>query len=497
MESSDCACPSPLTLAASCPDRADVAIVGGGFSGLLTLLHVLRRAPDAEVVVIERTPRPGPGLAYGACGPAHLLNVPAERMGAFPDDPRGFFTWLEARQPGRFHPHDFVPRALYGEYLVATVSAAASGHAARVRFVHGVVEQVTPIANGAELSLSSGQTLVADVVVLALGLPMAAAPWEAPDREGSADPWSADTWRHVQPTDRILIVGTGLTALDVLVSLAARGHRGPVRFVSRNGRFPQPHAAAHGAPAVPVGVDAEVLARGPRHALRSIRTLVREQQAAGGSWHAVLDAVRPHVAATWQRWSARDRQRFLRRLRPYWDVHRHRAPLAVLRLLDQGIQSGRVQSLRGAVERVSAEAAGVTVTVRTAQGAAVSIGADRVFNCIGPTLRLSESRDPLIRSLLESGLAVTDDASLGLAADGQGRLRHAAGSHAANIFLLGALRRGDLWESTAVPELRGQAATVGRLVADALAASALDAATGAHGASAPRTLERHLAGSAR
>jgi uncharacterized NAD(P)/FAD-binding protein YdhS len=471
MESSDCVCPSPLTVGSSCPDRADVAIVGGGFSGLLTLLHILQRDPDAEVVVIERTPRPGPGLAYGACAPQHLLNVPADRMGAFPDDPRGFFTWLEAREPGRFQPHEFVPRALYGEYLLATVSATAARHAARVRFVHGVVERLTPLEHATELSLSSGHSLVADEVVLALGLPMAAAPWEASGAPQATDPWSAETWRHVQPTDRVVIVGTGLTGLDVLSSLEARGHRGPVRFVSRNGRFPLPHASTHGAPAVPVRVDTEVLASGPRHAVRLIRALVDEQHAAGGSWHAVLDAVRPHVAATWQRWSAADRQRFLRRLRPLWDVHRHRAPLAVLGLLERGIETGRIETLRGSVERLDGHDGGVTVTVRTPQGDSVSLDADRVFNCIGPTLRLSESRDPLIRSLLDSGLALTDEASLGLSADGQGRLRQANGGAARRIFLLGALRRGDLWESTAVPELRGQAAAVGAGVAEALAGS--------------------------
>lgn len=471
MASSDGASPSPLTFGASCPDRADVAIVGGGFSGLLTLVHVLRRDPGARVVVIERTQRPGPGLAYGACGPAHLLNVPAERMGALPDDPRGFFTWLDAREPGRVQPHDFVPRALYGEYLLATVSSITRRHAAQIHLVQGVVERLIPREAGAALSLGSGHVLVVGAVVLALGLPMAAPPWETAGDGDRVDPWSAASWRDLRPTDRVVIVGTGLTALDVLVSLEARGHRGPVQFVSRNARFPQPHAATHGAPARPVLVDVERLARGPRHAVRMIRELVGEQQAAGGSWHAVLDAVRPHVAATWQRWPARDRRCFLRRLRPFWDVHRHRAPLAVLRLLEHGVLSGRIESRRGAVVRVSTHASAAIVSVRTPQGAAVSIDADRVFNCIGPTLRLSDSSDPLIRSLLDSGLAITDDAALGLSADAEGRLRRADGGVADDIYLVGALRRGDLWESTAVPELRGQAAAVGTAVAARLAAN--------------------------
>jgi uncharacterized NAD(P)/FAD-binding protein YdhS len=457
-------CRRPLAFATSCPSRTDVAIVGGGFSGLMTLVHVLRRLPHADVTVIEREPRPGPGLAYGACGASHLLNVPADRMGAFPDDPRGFFDWLETHEPGRFQPHAFVPRALYGAYLHHVVAAIASP--ARATFVRGSVVRLVPDACGSDLTLASGERIRAGAVVLALGLPMATPAWGQPDACG--DPWSPATWDAIGRDDRVLVAGTGLTALDVLASLEARGHRGSVHFVSRSGRFPLPHAAVATTPAAPVHVRPEELAMGPRQALRAIRRLVRARRAAGLPWQPVLDAVRPHAAGTWQRWSARDRNRFLRRLRPFWEVHRHRAPQAVLDRLAAGVASGRITCSRGEVVAVDRRGGGLSVTLRTPARTHARADADHLINCIGPSLRVSDSREPLLRSLLDAGQATTDAAGLGVCADGGGRLVDAEGAASRTVFVLGALRRGELWESTAVPELRAQAAVVGACVADLL-----------------------------
>ena len=459
-------CRRPLTFSTSCPRRTDVAIVGGGFSGLMTLVHVLRRTPEAHVTIIEREPRPGPGLAYGACGPTHLLNVPADRMGAFPDDPRGFLAWLEAHEPGRFQAHDFVPRRLYADYLHDVIAGLTSYGGAT--FVRGSVARVASDAWGCELTLASGERLRAGAIVLALGLPMAVPSWARGDCAG--DPWAATTWDAIQPDDRVAIVGTGLTALDVLTSLEARGHRGPVRFVSRSGRFPLPHSVPPCQPVDARHVRPEELAMGPRQALRAIRRLVRARRAEGLPWQPAIDAVRPHAAATWQRWSARDRQRFLRRLRPFWDVHRHRAPHSVLHLLAAGIAAGRIACARGDVAAVERRGRDLTVTLRTPDRRGETLAVDHVINCIGPALRVTESRDPLIRSLIDSGQAATDEADLGLRADHAGRLMDADGSVSRTVFVLGALRRGDLWESTAVPELRMQAATVGACVADLVVA---------------------------
>lgn len=461
-------CRPPLDFAHRCPDRADVAIVGGGFSGLLTLLHTLQHSPDAHIVVFERTPRPAPGVAYGACGPTHLLNVRADRMGAFPDVPGAFHRWLESRTPGRFAAADFVPRALYGQYLLDVVVHALERQRSRVDFVCDRVVDLTETPEGVRVVLESGSRCLASAAVLALGLPMAVPTWAAhDDGQVVADPWRSDESVHVDPDDAVVVAGTGLTALDLLVSLQARGHRGRVVFVSRSGRFPLPHAVA--SPVTAPAIDRAALIEGPRQAARAVRTAITRHVAAGGDWQSVLDAVRPHVTAVWQAWTPAARARFLRHLRAFWDIHRHRAPHTVLNLLKEGLAEGRISTLRGTIAGVSRGGTDkIVVTVR-ARGREQEIAAARIFNCLGPSMKIGDTCDPLMRHLLDRSDACADAASLGLRADDEGRVRRADGAHSERIFLLGALRRGDLWESTAVPELRVQAATVGAAVAASIA----------------------------
>jgi uncharacterized NAD(P)/FAD-binding protein YdhS len=480
-ETTDACCRPPLTFAHRCPEQVDVAIVGGGFSGLLTLLHVLRRAPHAHIAVFERTPRRAPGIAYGACGPSHLLNVRADRMGAFPDDPGAFYTWLGTRTPGRFQPSDFAPRALYGQYLLDVVTRELDAHQAHVDFVCDSVIDVETVGPMARLTLAANRQCLANAVVLALGLPMTMPAWADPQLSAVvADPWSTDGFSGLNRDETVVVAGTGLTALDLLVSLRGRGHRGTVLFVSRGGRFPLPHATTIVPAAAPM-IDREALARGPRQALRHVRQVVEEQSAIGVDWQTVLDAVRPHVSATWQTWPLASRARFLRHLRPFWEIHRHRAPHSVLNLLKRGLADKRIATLRGTIKHVERNGEALRVTIRS-QGRERTIDAGRVFNCLGPSMRIADTGDSLMRRMLDRGQACADVTSLGLCADRDGRIQCADGHYSERVFLLGALRRGDLWESTAVPELRLQAAAVGAAAAALVGAVDATVSGGDHSA---------------
>src|SRR5439155_2414957 len=271
------------------------------------------------------------------------------------------------------------------------------------------------------------------------------------------DPWSPNALDGIEIDDPVVIVGTGLTALDVLVSLERKGHRGRVLFVSRGGRFPLRHGAANSA-RPPASIDPQALGSSARQALRTLRQIARARVAAGLGWQEVIDAVRPHTAAVWAMWSSADRSRFLRRLRPFWDIHRHRAPQHVVALADAGLESGRITMARGTIERVKnpEHAAGprLSVAIRTVSGRLFVYRAQWIVNCIGPAMRITEATDPLIRSLLAEGTAITDCESLGLLADAHARLLRGDGTADERLYLIGALRRGEMWESTAVPELR-------------------------------------------
>jgi uncharacterized NAD(P)/FAD-binding protein YdhS len=461
------------------PASCDVAIVGGGFSGLMTAIGILRREPRAKVVVLERSPQWAPGIAYGACEPMQLLNVRADRMGAEEADPTEFARWLATRHPG-YGAKDFVPRSLFGTYLNETVARGLAPHRERVALSQAGVERLTEIGDGGFRVVVSprGEAGVksemrARAVILALGLPSARPVWPGDALDALRDPWADDAYEGLDVNDPVLIVGTGLTALDVLVALAARDHRGLLTFVSRNGRFPLPHSDPQ--PGVPPLVLAVDDLRTPRLALRALRRLAQRCRDLGRPWQEALDAVRPHTTATWQQWDDRERERFLRHLRPYWEVHRHRAPLGVLRVLNDRIASGQARILRGTIGRLSRPLANgspharASVMVAEPDGSTRRVDAARVFHCIGPAMRVDQSSDPLLRSLLASGAVSTDAASLGLRTDGEGRVRRADGSFDRSLFVLGALRRGELWESTAVPELRLQVDSVAHEVASSLA----------------------------
>ncbi len=453
--------------------QCDVAIIGGGFSGLMSAVRIAAAAPGASLSVFERRLRSGPGVAYGACDGEHLLNVPAARMGAFAEKPTAFHEWLERESPGRYGASDFAPRAMFGRYMIEMVRGALEATNPPPRMVSDAVVHLERHAAGFELLLATGRTVIARGVVLAVGLPQARAPWRGVGGDALAaiarkllvdDPWEPGALDGVAADDTIVIIGSGLTAVDVTLGLRRRGHRGKVVLVSRNGRFPLPHAASHGAPPA---LDFAELARSPHDAFRLVRRTVRELAAHDHDWHGAIDGVRPHAAKVWQAWSPEQRAYFLRRLRPYWEIHRHRIPPHLLALLDADRAAGTLELISGGVTGIAAAtgAEALDVTIKPARGAPQSLRAARIVNCVGPAMSVADTVDPLLASMFRSGMATADALGLGLRSDAEGRLLDSQLAPQRGIRLVGALRRGELWESTAVPELRVQAAVAAESLA--------------------------------
>lgn len=465
------------------PESADVVIVGGGFSGLMTLVHLVQSAPKARVVLMERRSTHAPGVAYGACDPVHLLNVPAGRMGATSRDIGEFFAWLEARHPGQYQAGSFAPRSLYGKYVLELVRARLAGAWSRIALVHQAAVHIDRAASGSIVRSADGASCRSSCVVLALGLPPARAPWgEANGGDGRsavaqaerahgqvliADPWASGVFDGVPSRADVVIVGSGLTAIDVVLALHARGHKGHITMVSRNGRFPLPHGEPGDAPHQ---FELAQLRGGPTAMLAVIRRVARERARHGQGWQPVVDALRVHTAALWHSWSTRERQRFLRHARPFWEVHRHRVPRAVLQQIEQLRAAGSLTLVQGGLTAVERDEGGegVRVTYRSASGNSQSSNAQRVYNCIGPATSVQHTRDPLLRSLIDAGAATVDAAGLGLMTDDMGHVLDGAGRADSRVYLVGALRRADAWESTAVPELRVQSEHVARAVVQVL-----------------------------
>lgn len=449
-----------LRVSGRCPV---VAVVGGGFSGTLTAVQLLRRAaPATRVLLIERSGDFGPGVAYGTPDDRHVLNVPAARMSACTDEPDDLVGWAGVA------PDAYLPRRVFGEYLRARLAAAAARSAARLERVTGEVRRIRPAPGALELVLDGGRHVACDRAVLALGALPAAAPCELPcDPRVVADPWRPGALAAVAeglarragaPAEAVLI-GSGPTAVDVALTLCTEAPGATVTLVSRHGRLPFAHLPGLREPAPP-----PILPAGPlrlRTLERVLRAHVAQAERAGYDWRDAVDGLRPLVPRLWAALPETDRRAFAEGGNRAWEIRRHRLAPAVAAELAGLRRAGRLRVVRGAVAGVDAR-----LTVRSASGSALR--ADAVVACNGPGHDVRAAQ-PLVRGLLADGHASADALALGLRSAPDGALLDRRGRSDGRLWTLGALRRGELYESTAVRELRDQAAIVAAGVCASLA----------------------------
>lgn len=438
----------------------DVAIVGGGFSGSLLAINLMRHnGPRATIV--ERGPAVGPGLAYSTPSPDHLLNIRAANMSALPDDPNHFVRWLAAHGAGQ--DDQFVPRALYGRYLTELLEQARDNAPDRLRVVRAAVTEIDQ-RDTVRIRLDNGDRIDADTAVLALGnLPPAVPAGLAPALADSpfyvSDPWAETLGDGLRDSDDILILGTGLTMVDVALLLDARGFRGRITALSRRGLAPRQHAPG---PPVETGLR-ERAAIEASPLLRSVRT--RSEEA---DWRTAIDELRPYTQHMWLSASMEQRKRFLRHLRPWWDSHRHRMAPSVAQRIDTLRNQGRLRVLAGQTLSVAPSSEGVEVAWRPRKTQRVeTLRARLIINCTGPRSDLSAASDPLVVQLFRSGQITADPLGLGLVVDQQSRVRGADGQPRSRLFAVGPMTKGTFWEITAVPDIRVQAWRLARYLANA------------------------------
>jgi uncharacterized NAD(P)/FAD-binding protein YdhS len=422
--------------------RRTVAVVGGGCTGAMVVMDLLR-CTGADVVLIEPG-EPGPGLAYGTAEPWHLLNSRAGAMSADPDDPGHFVRWATARGIAA-GADDFLPRRDYGRYLRATFDEVVARHPGRFTWRRGRAAGLHRDGDGWAVALAGGGAVRAGEVVVATGSPAGAAPVAVPPSgRYLSDPWRPGALAVLPADVPVLLIGTGLTAVDAALTLTAGDVRtAPVVAVSRSGRLPQAHTPAAAPPVAPVVPD------GAR--LRDVLRALRDAAGTTGDWRAAVDGLRPALDRLWTGFDAAEQEAFLRHLARTWECHRHRMAPAVADRVAELRGQGLLEVHGGGVGAVTEAPDGLRVEHA---GTARTFGA--VVNCAGPG-RLPRSAGPFVAGLLSAGLARVGPHALGLDVDPAGRLVAADGSVPAGLWVVGPLRRGALWETTAVPELRAQA----------------------------------------
>lgn len=454
-----------------------ILIVGAGFSGV-AVTHGLSRLdwPDGvRIVLSDRSGTFGRGAAYSTDHPFHLLNVPAGRMGAVGEG--DFLEWLRRDSP--LLPGDaFVPRARYGEYLAHLLESSRAAAAANVT-IETVADQVIAIepgASGRAVARLSGSTFEADRVVLAVGnLPprhVAGVPLD--DDRCVRDPWEPGALKRLRGVSSALMVGTGLTMVDAMLYLYDANPSARFVAVSRRGLLPQAHRDHH--PSRPGVIDIREALTAWDGTARGLLEIVRRESeraaAQGQDWRDVLNGLRSVTAGLWQRMPPAEQARFHRHMRPYWDAHRHRMSTRVAERVNTLIEDKQLSIVAGRIAACARDGSQVSVDVRGRDGRAQQHTVDAVINCTGPDGDLARTSDPLMARLRTQRMIKPDALGLGMETREDGAVVDAAGKASPVIFTLGATRRPALWESTAVPELREQAAALARRLHASLASAA-------------------------
>ena len=436
-----------------------ILIIGAGFSGV-AVTHGLSRLDY------------GRGAAYSTDHPSHLLNVPAGRMGAV--DEGDFLAWLR-RDNAAIAGDAFVPRSRYGDYLADLLESSRATAAANVT-IETVADQVVAIEpgeSGRAVARLSGTTLEADRVVLAVGnLPPRHIPGvPLDDNRCVLDPWEPGALKRLRGVSSALMVGTGLTMVDAVLFLHEANPDARFVAVSRRGLLPQSHREHH--PSKPGVIDIREALTTWDGSARDLLDIVRQESLRAGScgqdWRDVLNGLRSITAGLWQRMSPDEQARFYRHMRPYWDAHRHRMSTRIAERVNALIVHKQLSIVAGRIAACALDGSQVSVDVRGRDGRLQRHNVDAVVNCTGPDGDLSRSTDPLMVQLRTHSMIKPDALGIGMETGDDGEVLDATGTASPVMFTLGATRRPALWESTAVPELRAQAAALARRLHASLA----------------------------
>jgi uncharacterized NAD(P)/FAD-binding protein YdhS len=445
-----------------------VGIIGFGFSGLMVAASLLRAATAPLTLYLIDEQANSVGVAYGTNNPDHLLNVRASNMSAWAQDAGHLVAWLGSdagKQAAaalglrtNWGAQEFIPRALYGAYL-RDIWHEAQEIAAHKHCSIKLVPSRAVALQGTEspaILTARGDAIAVDVVVLATGHEARPILPHVKSDHIIQNPWAEHAWQDAaQWASPVMIMGAGLTAVDALLTLRNKGYQGEVMMTSRRARLPMAHAAPT---AIFAFTDAEIAAQKTlRQMLRMLRKNIREV----GDWRVVVDALRPHTQPLWQRLTTHDQQRFQRLLLPLWNIHRHRMAPEIAARIEQERAATLLQLIACRRMDITTDDEGNLQVQMVCTNTTRRIQPSRIINCTGLGLDVARSENPLLTQLLADGMIEEHATDVGVAADKHYR---AWGALYPKLYTLGSLLTGQLLESTAVPELRVQAASIAKAI---------------------------------
>lgn len=448
--------------------KFSIAIIGGGFSGTMLAVHLMNQNKIPLHIIMINSGYPlSKGVAYSSYSHKHLLNVAAKNMSAFPDNPQHFMQWIKKHEnygvlDAVTLPDMYLPRNVYGYYLkdIFDSTIRKKPESVEISFVHDEAVDAEMTNGKATVYFSFSPPVTVDKVVIASGN-------ETPDRpniENMAfyqsknyfgNPWQHESVNHLPPEDDVLIIGNGLTMVDVVIGLREKKHKGKIYSLSPNGFKILPHR-----PVVPYRDLMDELQ--PPYDLLKLVKLFRKHvkilRSQNLSAETLVDSMRPLTQTIWQSWTFREKKRFMYHMRHLWGVARHRLPMPIHQQIQQYILDHSLEIVAGRILNITEDENGIDVlfrrkNTRKPDGFTVK----RVINCTGPKSDISKVDKPLFRNLISRNIICPDEMKLGINALPDGTIINADGRQSTGFYSIGSLLKGILWESTAVPELRVQA----------------------------------------
>ena len=443
----------------------------------MSAVNIARLSEEPVHITVINDERPvGRGVAYGLRRPEYLLNVAARNMSAFPHEPDHFLQWLRTRSEFELTPEielreRFVPRQIYGDYLRSIVQhhlqSPGEVTPASSEFVIGEAIDVEPREAGCLVHLADGSTVDADRVVLATGneppAPLPGAESLAGHPAWVGNPWQSWEERLPQDDGSIVILGTGLTAVDAIITLRAKGWLGSIHAVSRHGWFPHAHFRGIKYPDFPPpGVDVAALG------LDELLVLIEEHCAILHARNAnpaiIVDKLRSHTQRIWSGFSREERLTFAKQHAARWNVFRHRIAPDIHSQITSSQLTGQLRVHAGSIEKLKASGDRILVELEDGE----SLEGNLVINATGPSTKFTATQSVLLQNLLRRGAVAPDTTDMGICVDADHNVLTSAGDRSPWLLALGPTLRGTYWETIAVPELRVQA----RRVAETLLGSA-------------------------
>ncbi len=467
-----------------------VAVIGGGYTGAAFAIHLSRSSPvRLRIVVVEPADSLGGGLAHASRHPDHRLNGPDAVHILYPGQPNHFGDWLRRSGALERDPEAvmasgaiFARRSDFGAYMAAQVTRHENDNPSGSEILH-VRDKASGLArddDGLTLRLSGGGSIQVGLCVLATGqekpgVPSAVQPVVGrPDYFG--DPWDVEALARIGTHDSVLILGTGLTTADVIVTLVRLGHQGPIRAISRRSLRPRSQNIFRQMQSMWEKLDrtppAFVERHGPTETAGAVLRALRRDITGGASngviWYEWFDDLRDAVNVLWPSLPRHEKARFMRHLKPWYDVHRFRIPPQTEVIVEQVMETGQLGFEAARLARVGSDADGlIAETIERGARHPVSSRVGAIVNCTGPDGHLADSRNPFIAEILREGWIRPGPLGLGIDVDQACRAVTGGGRPAADLYVLGPPSNPSLGETLTVPFITRQ---IARMLPGVLAA---------------------------